>query len=181
VPASRAPALSAPAAVLTEMPIVPNGDALRRPLRSCAIGSVPLFVFLAFWQFLVPGPGEPPNPLAATAWILAASVCFSSGVGLAVSATRRLWHSTRRGRSVLPTVCLVAIVLAFTSAASAAGAHWLVELGSLLLALLISAAFSAYLIVTARDAAPVQSPPTSFNTDEPHAYASDIPGKRKTG
>jgi membrane protein implicated in regulation of membrane protease activity len=98
-----------------------------------------------------------------------------------VSATRTLWRARQRGRSLLPAAFLVAIVVVFTSAASAAGAHSLIQLGSLLLALLISAVFSAYLIVTAKDAVPGPNPPTSFNTDEPHAYASDIPGKRKAG
>jgi hypothetical protein len=161
------------------MPIVPDWDALRRPLRSCAIGALVLLVFLAAWQFLIPGPGSHSNPLAEWAFILAASVCLSSGVGLAVSATRRLWRSTQRGRSVLPAVFLVGVAFAFLSAASAADAHSLIWLGALLLALLLSSAFSAYLIITAKDAAPVPSPP-NFNADEPNAYVSDIPGNRKT-
>lgn len=163
------------------MPIVPNGDALRRPLRSCAIGALLLFVFFAAWQFLIPAPGDPSNPLTACVVILAASVCLSSGFGLAVSATRRLWRSTERGRSVLPALFLVGVVFAFLSAASAAGAHSLIWLGSLLLALLVSSVFSAYLIITAKDAAPIPSPPTNFDTDEPHSYVSDIPSNRKTG
>jgi FtsH-binding integral membrane protein len=160
------------------MPIVPNADALRRPLRSCAIGAVPLFVFLAAWQFLIPGTHS--SPLAEWAFILAVTVCLSSGVGLAVSATRRLWRSTQRARSVLPAVFLVGVVFAFPSAASAAGDRSLIWLGSLLLALLLSAVFSAYLIITAKDAAPIPSPPTSFNPDDPDAYVSDIPGNRRT-
>jgi len=157
------------------MPLVSNGDALRRPLRSCAIGAFFLLVFLALWQFLI--PGDHSNPLAAGAFIVAASVCLSSGVGLAVSATRRLWQSTQRGLSLLPAVVLVGVVVSFPSAASAAGAHALIRLGSLLLALLVSAVFSAYLILTAKDAAPLPSPPTNFNADDPDAYSSDIPAE----
>ena len=162
------------------MPIVPDWGALRRPLRSCAIGALPLLAFLAIWQFLVP-PGDHENPLAAWAFIFAASLCLSSSVGLAVSATRRLWRSTHRGRSVLPAMFLVGVVFAFPSVASAAEAHWLIWVGSVLLALLASATFSAYLILTAKDAAPTPSPPTSFDTDEPDAYVRDIPGNRKSG
>jgi hypothetical protein len=160
------------------MPIVLDWDALRRPLRSCAIGALVLLAFLAFWQFMV--PGDDSHPIAASALIVAASVCLSSGVGLAVSATRRLWRSAQRGRSVLPVVFLVGVVFAFPSAASAAGAHWLIGLGSLLLALAISAAFSAYLIITATDAPPTPSLPASVNADDPEAYVRDIPGDGKT-
>jgi hypothetical protein len=160
------------------MPIGPHWDALRRPLRSCAIGAVPLLAFLAVWQFLVPGGGDS-SPIAAWAFLIAGSACLSCGFGLAVSATRRLWRSTRRALSVLPGVFLVAVVVALPSAAGAAEAHGLIWLGSLLLALLLSAAFSAYLIVSAKDAAPIPSPPTSFDNDEPNAYARDIPNRHE--
>jgi hypothetical protein len=159
------------------MPIVPDWDALRRPLRSCAIGAVPLLMFLTFWQFAVPGDNS--NPVAALAFILAGSVCLSSGVGLAMSATRRLWRSTRRRWSALPVVFLAGVVFGFPSVASLLEAHWLIWLGSLLLALLVSAALSAYLIVTANDRVPIPSPPANFNSDDPDAYVSDIPGDRK--
>jgi hypothetical protein len=161
------------------MPTVPDEDALRRPLRSCAIGAVILFVFLIAWQYLV--PGEHSNDDVAWAFILAASVCLSYGIGLAVSATRRLWRSTHRGLSVLPGSFLVGVVIAFLAAGRAVGAHALIDLGAVLLALLVSSALSAHLIRGAKEAAPAPIPPTRFNTDEPHAYASDIPGKRKAG
>ena len=136
-------------------------------------------VNLSAWQFLI--PGDHSTPVGASAFILAASVCLPSGVGLAVSATRRLWRSTQRGRSVLPTVFLAGVVVSFPSVASAVGVHWLIWLGSLLLGLLVSAVFSAYLIITAQDRAPIPIPPGSINTDDPDAYVSDISGNRKTG
>lgn len=159
------------------MPIVPDQDALRRPLRSCAIGALVLFVFLAAWQLLIPD-GES-NPFTTWAFLIAGAAVLSSGVGLAVSATRRLWRSTQRGLSLLPAGFLIGAVVAFPSAASAAGANGSIGLASVLLALLASAVFSAYLIINAREAAPAPSPPVNFNADEPDAYASDIPRDRK--
>ena len=169
----------APAVVLSSVPIIPNWVALRRPLRSCAIGSVVLLVFLSAWQFLI--PGDHSNPVGAWAFIVATSVCLSSGVGLAVSATRRLWRSTHRGLSVLPAVFLAGVLVAFPSVARAVGVHWLIWTTSLLLALLVSAVFSAYLVLTAQDRAPIPIPPANINADDPDAYVSDIPSYRKKG
>ena len=166
------------AAVLSGVPIVSHWDALRRPLRSCAIGSVIPLAFLSAWQFLIPGGTS--NPVMAWAFILVGTVCLSSGVGLAISATRKLWRSTQRGRSVLPIVFLVGVVVGLPRLASAAGAHWLLP-ESLLMGLVLSALFSAYLIITARDRPATPIPPASIDADNLDAYVSDIPRGRKTG
>lgn len=160
------------------MPIVRDWVALRRPLRSCAIGALVLLVFFAVWQFLIPGDNS--NPVADWASILALSLCLSSGVGLTVSATRRLWRSARRAASLLPVSFLVGVMVALSSAAGASGVEELIA-AAWLLGLLLSAGFSAYIIVTAVDATPSPSPPAPLNADDPDAYVRDIPGNGKPG
>jgi len=162
------------------MPVQPDWSALRRPLRSCAIGALVLLAFLSFWQFFIPGDHSA-SLLVTVPFLVATSVCLASGIGLPVSATRRLWRSGQRRRAVLPLAFLPVVVVAFPRVASAVEAHWTVVFGSVLVAFVISAAFSTYLLITTQAAAPVATGPTDFNTDEPHAYASDIPRKRTSG
>jgi len=133
--------------------------------------------FFAVWQFLV--PGDHSSALVGWALVLVSSVSLSIGLGLPVSATRCIWRSGQRSRALLPIPSAIAILVVLPMAMRAIDAS--LTGVSLLLALLLSAALSAYLIVTAKAAPPAATRPTDFNTDEPHAYVSDIPRKRTSG
>jgi len=161
------------------MPVQPDWGALRRPLRSCAIGALGLFGFLSVWQLVIPGDNS--GSLVGWAFILATAISYPSGIGLAVSASRRIWRSGQRRRAALPLVLLCVSAIALPMTVRAAGASVLLTFATVPLVLVLSAAFSAYLIVTANPTAPVPTRPTDFNTDEPHAYVSDIPRKRTSG
>jgi hypothetical protein len=160
------------------MPVRPDWSALRRPLRSCAIGALVLTAFLGVWQFLV--PGDHSSALVGWAFVLGSSVSLSSGIGLPVSASRRLWRSRQRSRAALPVAFLCLSVIALPMALGALGASWTTVFYAVPFGLLLSAAFSSYLLITAQPAAPSATRPTDFNTDEPHAYVSDIPRKRSS-
>jgi cytochrome bd-type quinol oxidase subunit 1 len=148
---------------------------LRRPLRSCAIGGLGLLAFLVFWQVAVPegkdyNPEDSPN---VWPFIFMTSVCVPTGFGLAVSACRQLWRTQRRSMALVPPVFLIAVVVAFPAAVSAVGGGWLIGPWSVLLAFLVSALLSAYLM-TSTQAAPPPARPIDFNADEPDAYARDV-------
>jgi len=161
------------------MPVQPDWGALRRPLRSCAIGALPLLAFFALWQFLI--PGDHSSALVGWALILVSTVLLATGIGLPVSASRRIWRSGQRSRALLPIAFAIVLVISLPMALRAIGVGPALVFYCVPFALVVSAAFSAYLIVTAKAAPPAATPPTDFNTDEPHAYASDIPRKRTSG
>jgi hypothetical protein len=81
--------------------------------------------------------------------------------------------------ALVPPVFLIAVVVAFPAAVSAVGGGWLIGLWSVLLAFLVSALLSAYLMTSTR-AAPPPARPIDFNADEPDAYARDINQNDKT-
>ncbi|HEU4582904.1 MAG TPA: hypothetical protein VFS67_31815 [Polyangiaceae bacterium] len=162
--------------------------ALRRPLRSCAIGAVLWLAFLSLWQFLVPGDTDARGGFRTWALLVAAAGLLAFGLILPFSAGHRLWSAGRRRAAFGPVSCLLLGLVGIPWLASAAGAHPSVVLACLPFVLLASALGSALVILSVADAPrsvlaqplPVEGPhgDADIHPEDPSGYARDVPVER---
>lgn len=163
--------------------------ALRRPLRNCGIAALPLLAFLAFWQFAVPGDTQEGGGLAAWVFIIAAALLIPCGLGLPISAGRRLWRAGRRRAAFGPVACLLLGLFGLPYLIRAAEGPVSLVLACLPLVLLAAATGSGYVIVSVRGPPggaatkplPVDGPhgDPDINPGDPSGYARDVPAKRE--
>jgi hypothetical protein len=140
-------------------------------------------LFLAFWQFAIPGrPSESRSSIAAIelwALVVAIWLSFPNSLVLAASASRSLWRERHRAAACLPIPGLLACSVGLPILADLAGAPRAVTIWVFPAGLLISAATSVAVILRA----PVALAPAGALEDayEPHAYARDVrPDDRRT-
>jgi hypothetical protein len=156
----------------------PNWRALRGRLYSCVVATVGMVLFLAVWQFLVPGgprrQGDHPPDLLLWAFIAALALSFPNAVVLAFSASRLLWKVGRRGTFWIPVAVLVLAMVGVPILTEFSGLGRIIVLWSFPMALFVSAGASAYVILfTPGPGGAAPAPPDDVD-DERHAYVRDL-------
>lgn len=146
-----------------------------------------MLAFLAFWQIAIPGDTQGGGGFGAWFFIVAAALVIPCGLGLPISAGRRLWRAGRRRAAFGPAACLLLGLFGLPFLIRAAEGPVSLLLACLPLVLVASAAGSGYVIVsvpgppegTGATRLPVDGPhgDPDINPGDPSGYARDVPVK----